>query len=420
MTSDLKKSNEIPQLIAFYLPQFHPTVENDKWWGKGFTEWTNVTKSAPLFEGHYQPHLPADLGFYDLRVEEVQKEQVEMARLYGIDGFCYHYYWFSGVRVLNKPLDSMLTNKSIEMPFCLSWANENWTRRWDGQDKEILLDQKYLTTDDLNFIKSLVPFFKDDRYIRVEGALLLIVYKPQDLPNPRKSVALWREYCREEGLGELHVCAALTYGNDTYAHWGFDSGVEFPLHNHPYGGINKYIAFFSPFRGILFQYSNVARHYLGRKYKDLPVFRCVLPSWDNTARRGDRATVILNGTPNNYEVWLSETVRRARTTPENYGRLIFINAWNEWAEGCHLEPDRRYGRNFLEATRTAKYGVSKLDNFPDISLPASKPRHFLADLFEVLKYHSWISWDWIKMLIIRSPTAKYLAGKIIYLFRKLL
>src|SRR5213596_3306777 len=185
--------------IAFYLPQFHPIPENDAWWGKGFTEWSNVVKAKPLFRGHYQPHLPADLGFYDLRLPEVRAAQAVLAREYGIDGFCYYHYWFSGKRLLNRPFDEVLTSGEPDFPFCLCWANENWTRRWDGQDHQILIAQQYLPTDDLEFIKSLIPFFSDPRYIRIDGAPFFIVYQPQHFPDPQKTIDTWRAYCEQAG-----------------------------------------------------------------------------------------------------------------------------------------------------------------------------------------------------------------------------
>lgn len=345
------------KLIAFYLPQFHPIPENDLWWGKGFTEWTNVTKAVPLFVGHYQPHLPADMGFYDLRVRETRREQIELAKSYGIEGFCYYYYWFSGKRLLEAPLDDMLADAQSDMPFCLCWANENWTRRWDAAEQEVLIAQKYQLTDDVEFIKSLVPFFKDPRYIRVDGAPLLVVYRPQHLPDPRNSIEIWRRYCADNGIPNLHVACALTHGNWDHRPYGFDSGVEFPPHNMRAANRAADLAFFAPFEGYCPDYCDIAEMYLGRTYNDANSgFRGVFPSWDNTARRGTRGTVVLNGTPENFEFWLSEAIRK--TTEEYPGRerLLFINAWNEWAEGCHLEPDRKFGHRFLEAVARAKAG----------------------------------------------------------------
>ncbi|RMH37651.1 MAG: glycosyl hydrolase [Nitrospirae bacterium] len=393
-----------PKFIAFYLTQFHPTPENDEWWGKGFTEWTNVTKALPLFEGHYQPHLPSDLGFYDLRVRETRREQIRLAKQYGIDGFCYHYYWFSGTRLLHKPLDDMLADPASDMPFCLCWANENWTKRWDGAEQQVLIKQKYLPDDDLEFIKSLVPFFRDKRYIRINGAPLLIVYRPQLLPNPRRTAGIWREYCERMGIGSVHLCAALTYDNEDYRQFGFDSGVEFPPHNHHVRNVNGQINFYKPFTGNVMLYHTVAQSFLNRSYAAPNVFRCVFPSWDNTARRDHRAVVILNGTPANYEYWLAETIRRARTHSLTQPPLIFINAWNEWAEGCHLEPDRKYQRGFLEATLRAKKGTSTLTEFqdtglPSVSLSSARPRTFFGDLSQIMVYHMslkrGIIWGWI-------------------------
>lgn len=404
-TKDHQSSKTKVQLIAFFLTQFHPTPENDRWWGKGFTEWTNVTKAAPLFDGHYQPRLPTDLGFYDLRLREVRHEQIALAKQYGIDGFCYHYYWFSGNRLLNRPLDDMLVDHESDMPFCLCWANENWTRRWDAADQEVLIAQEYLPDDDLNFIKSLIPFFRDSRYIRLDGAPFLAVYRPQHLPDARKSVEIWREYCQDIGVGRIHVSAALTHGNDDYAKFGFDSGVQFPPHNVRQAIVSNQVAFYAPFRGTLIAYHKMAESYLSRAYEHNNVFRTVLPGWDNTARTGSRGVVVLNGTPTNYEYWLAESIRRTIQDFPGEDRFVFINAWNEWAEGCHLEPDRRFGRQFLVTTRLAKTLRSTKTMFEDTVLP-SQARSFAGDLVRVFRDHLGHLLYQVRVTVNRFPRLK--------------
>jgi lipopolysaccharide biosynthesis protein len=373
--------------IAFYLTQFHPIPENDLWWGKGFTEWTNVTKATSLFPGHYQPHLPTDLGFYDLRLRETRHEQIALAKSYGIYGFCYYYYWFSGRRLLERPLDDMLADPQSDMPFCLCWANENWTRRWDAAEHQILIAQQYRPEDDLEFIKSLEPFLRDPRYIRVNGAPLVIVYRPQHLPDAAKSLKVWRDYCESVGVGPLHLACALTHGNWDHAQFGFDAGVEFPPHNMTSKNLAQEIDFHHQYKGYCPDYRDVAETYLANRYgPERQVFRGVFPSWDNTARRGTIGTVIMNGTPENYEYWLSEAVRRTQAEFPGQNRPVFINAWNEWAEGCHLEPDRYHGHRFLEATTRALAGSTLSDwthvGVPDEArLPAGAP----------IKYKSWKS-----------------------------
>jgi len=394
-----------PKLIAFYLPQFHPIPENDLWWGRGFTEWTNVTKATPLFDGHRQPHLPADFGFYDLRMRETRRNQIDMAKQYGVDGFCYHYYWFSGKRLLNIALDDMLVDPDSDMPFCLCWANENWTRRWDAADHEILIAQQYLPDDDQQFMKSLVPFFEDARYIRVDGKPFLIVYRPQHLPDARKSVEIWRDYCRSAGVGEIHICSALTHGNEEFSKFGFDSGVEFPPHNVRARNVNPQVKFYGPFWGNVMQYGELAQSYLDRTYGDARVFKTVFPSWDNTARTKERALITLNGVPDNYEHWLASTIDRCGR-PGGGDELIFINAWNEWAEGCHLEPDRWFGHGFLEATRNAKNGLRRFSTFPETSPPhegGASSRALWKDLGEVLQYHIAVRFGGLKLAINRFP-----------------
>lgn len=419
-TSPAARAQKV-RLIAFYLPQFHPIAENDQWWGKGFTEWTNVTKAQPLFEEHYQPHLPTELGFYDLRLRQTRHEQIELAKSYGIDGFCYHYYWFSGKRLLNKPIDDMLADPASEMPFCFCWANENWTRRWDAADHEVLIAQQYREEDDLAFIQELAPVFRDPRYIRVDGKPLLIVYRVQHLPDPLRTAAIWRNHCREAGIGEIHLCAALTHGNESFRQYGFDSGVEFPPHNLRDASVNAEIQFFNPFKGYVLQFATIARSYLTRDYADEPVFKTVFPSWDNTARTGQRAVVVLNGTPANYAHWLSSTIEKTLQAGAS-DPLVFINAWNEWAEGCHLEPDRKYGRAFLEATAAAKRGEQQFPSFPHTALPTvSEPvaRLFWPELQALLQYHLWRRAGNLRLAINRKPWARALLLPVVRAARKL-
>ncbi len=342
--------------IAFYLPQYHPIPENDRWWGKGFTEWTYVTRATPLFPGHYQPHLPSELGFCDLRVGEVREAQADLAREHGIYGFCYHYYWFGGKRLLDRPLTEMLSSGRPNFPFCVCWANENWTRRWDGRDQEILLKQECSPEGDLAFIRELLPILSDDRYIRVDGKPLLLVYRTESLPNPKKTAEIWREESIKAGVGDLYLCRVESFSAAEPESIGFDAACQFPplLIGSPeldpvsvFNGTDP-----SAFKGKMFDYRGLAQQALNTEvhYKR---FFGVTPSWDNTPRTGQRGYMWLNNSPGAYEDWLVQTVRKTVSLYGDKERLIFINAWNEWGEGCHLEPDQCYGRSFLEATRRA-------------------------------------------------------------------
>lgn len=205
--------------VAFYLPQYHQVEENSRWWGKGFTEWTNVAKAKPNFQEHYQPHIPKDLGFYDLSNVEVMREQAKMAEMYGVHGFCFYFYWFNGRRILEKPLDNYMQS-DINFPFCFCWANENWTRTWDGLDKEILLAQNHNHDDDLNLIKYLIPIFKDERYIKVDGKPMFVVYRVDLFPDIKNTVRIWREEAKKAGFEDLHLCAVQFYGIDDPRDWG--------------------------------------------------------------------------------------------------------------------------------------------------------------------------------------------------------
>jgi hypothetical protein len=340
--------------IAFYLPQFHPIPENDAWWGKGFTEWTNVTKSQPQFAGHHQPQLPGELGFYDLRLSEIRDQQAQLAREHGLHGFCYYYYWFSGRRILERPLQMMLDAGTPDFPFCICWANENWTRTWDGLEADVLLHQEHTPTSDLAFIKDVLPILKDPRYIRVNGAPLLLVYRVSLLPNPGRTSALWRQACREAGLETIHLCAVETAGTPEPQTIGFDSVAQFPPHNLQTRTCESTVDDLNPhFTGQIHDYEWTAAKEMNAPPPSYRRFRGVMPSWDNTARRGPASHIFVNSGPEAYEVWLKSVVDATKRDLPPSERFLFINAWNEWAEGAHLEPDQKFGRRYLEATRRA-------------------------------------------------------------------
>lgn len=345
------------KLIAFYLPQYHPIPENDEWWGKGFTEWTNVTRAIPNFRGHYQPHLPSDFGFYDLRLPEIREAQAALAKQYGIYGFCYHHYWFGGKRLLERPFKEVLESGKPDFPFCLCWANENWTRRWDGAENQILMAQQHSPDDDLAFIRDIMPALKDPRYIRVNGKPLLIVYRVSLLPTPLQTAEIWQKEAYRNGIPGLYLVAAQSFGIGDPRPYGFDAAVEFPPHNARGTWINDQLEITNrDYQGNIFDYAKVAANHILQDLpieKDYPLIHTVMPSWDNTARRQNHCHTFFNSSPEHYRVWLKSVVDHTRNKHDHALPFVFINAWNEWAEGCHLEPDQKYGHGFLEATRDA-------------------------------------------------------------------
>jgi len=355
---------ENPRIIAFYLPQFHPIPENDEWWGKGFTEWTNVTKAKPVFKGHYQPHLPADLGFYDLRLPEVREQQAAMAKEAGIYGFCYYHYWFNGKRLLERPFNEVLESGKPDFPFMLCWANENWTRRWDGKDEEILMQQNYNEEDDLNHIAYLLDnVFSDARYIRIDGKPVFCIYRSTSIPNIKRTIEIWRNEASKKGI-ELYLCRVESHAESgsKYFETGFDAAIDFQpictsltkyreksLFQRILRKIGHYT--FNISRNQIIKYKKyvefVIKQNLPADYKQYP---CVCPMWDNTSRREKKILIFKGSTPDIYKKWLNETVNKFIPFSDNEN-FIFINAWNEWAEGNHLEPDRKWGNKYLDVTK---------------------------------------------------------------------
>lgn len=338
------------KLIAYYLPQFHPVPENDHWWGKGFTEWTNVTKAVPQFLGHYQPHLPGELGFYDLRLPESLRAQAALARHYGVHGFCIHHYWFGGRRILERPLEVLLENPDIDINFCLCWANENWCRRWDGLEEDILLAQSHSPQDDIAFIDSLMPAFKDERYIKVDGKPVLVVYRASLLPDARETAKRWRAHLAEHGFPGIHLVAATSFDIVESESFGFDATVEFPPHKFKVEPINsQYVVLNPDYTGKIYDYGNWKDRWNSQPSEGRVHYRGVMPSWDNEARRPGNGFSYVNATPVSYASWLNNVCQETAAKPEAQ-RFVFVNAWNEWAEGAHLEPDRRNGYAYLHAT----------------------------------------------------------------------
>lgn len=362
LAPDASPLEQAVRVIAFYLPQFHPIPENDAWWGKSFTEWTNVKPTKPQFEGHYQPHVPDNfLGYYDLRDAAVMGKQIKLAKQYGIEGFCFYTYWFTGQRLLQTPIDNYLADTTLDLPFCICWANENWSRRWDGLDQDLLMVQHYSDEDDIAFIAHMSKYLRDPRYIRVNGKPLLIVYRPNLFPLMKETAARWRDWCRYNGLGEIYLAYVQSFEKSDPADYGLDAAIEFPPNNSLPPDITEKATSLSPeFSGKVYDWRLFLQRSENYAPPTYPLYRSVCPSWDNTPRKKERGTVFANSSPKLFERWLvnafEDTLHR---TVESDKRLVFINAWNEWAEGAHLEPDKCYGFAWLNAVRQAHMAVSQ-------------------------------------------------------------
>ncbi len=346
-----------PTAAAFYLPQYHPVPENDAWWGAGFTEWRNVVQARPRFRGHYQPHLPADLGFYDLRSPETRAAQAELAASAGIGAFCYYHYWSAGRRLLERPFDDVVASSSPALPFFLCWANEDWTRTWDGRSGETLWSQEYSPADDVAHLQALAPALGDSRYLRVQGAAVFVVYRPSRLPDPPSTCDRWRREADRLGVGPLHLIAVQRGDGDDVdpSILGFDAAADFQPQGRDVPRIPRAKLggrVLSPQAGYrrndVRDYASLVRAALAQAPVPYRRYGCVTPSWDNSARRASGAFILRGSTPELFQGWLGGAMSAARVRGDS---LLFINAWNEWAEGNHLEPDARWGRGYLHAAQ---------------------------------------------------------------------
>lgn len=378
------------RVVALYLPQYHQFEENNRWHGRGFTEWTNVTTAKPLFLGHYQPKLPIDVGFYDLSHTDVMKRQIELAKNYGVGGFAFYYYWFSGKKLMEKPIYNYLNDKSLDLPFCLTWANESWSKRWDGGNRELLIEQTFSDADFKAFAEDLLPFFKDERYIRINGRPVFIVYRAGlfDKDSFKRFAAYLKQFGEENGVGAPYLIATKQFGFwDNPQDWGLDAVMEFEI-DGIFGLQELKTDKLDPTAD--FRLMDWAGYIRGGKMRHdyaYKTFRTVFPRWDNSARKAYSGAIVFDGTtPEIYGKWLDYALNATRA--EHFGdeRLLFINAWNEWGEGAMLEPDKRYGYAYLDMTRRVLDGrfTPEADSAPTGIAALTGGRNRIAKALELL------------------------------------
>jgi len=349
------------RVIAFYLPQFHPIPENDKWYGKGFTEWTNVGRAKPLFKGHYQPRIPADLGYYDLRLPEVREQQAELAKEYGIEGFCYWHYWFGdGRTILEKPFLEVLKTNKPDFPFCLAWANHSWFKKtWDNKSKDrLLLEQKYLGAEDnRKHFFSLLPAFKDERYIKVNNKLFFVIYAPFDMPGISDFIEQWNLLAKENGFdGFYFVAQGAMKDKSKIISLGFDAIYTAVLTIYEQLGlIPKSIKYLKKkiFRiPVSYTYSQALDFYCKTLDSDIKTIPSIIPNWDHSPRSGTNGFILTKSTPKIFYKYLKIIMSFIKDKPKDE-RILFLRSWNEWGEGNYIEPDLKYGRGYLEALKRA-------------------------------------------------------------------
>jgi hypothetical protein len=338
------------RVVAFYLPQFHPIPENDAWWGPGFTEWTNVARARPLYRGHVQPHLPADLGFYDLRLPDVREAQAALAQCHGIEGFCYWHYWFGGRRVLERPFEEVLSSGSPKFPFMLGWANQTWSGIWHGDPERILIEQTYPgLADHERHFQYLLTAFVDPRYIRVNGRPAFYVYRPREVPGVLEMTGLWRRMARQAGLPGLYLIAQDTFVDRNRGPVeGFDATAQVNLPRiRPCNRVQRIRRRLR--RGVVVHdYECWLPRFVTEDVCRPDVHPCVIPNWDNTPRSGYGGMVLSGSTPESFRVQVRRALELIQEKPMEH-RLLFVKSWNEWAEGNYLEPDREHGKAYLEA-----------------------------------------------------------------------
>ncbi len=353
------------RLIAFYLPQYHPIPENDEWWGNGFTEWVSVAKARPLFRGHYQPHVPADLGCYDLRLPETRCAQADLARDHGIEGFCYWHYWLgNGRQLLQRPFEEVLNSGRPDFPFCLGWANHDWTGVWFGSQGKVLAKQTYPGLDDYKaHFRHLLRAFSDDRYITVDGKPLFYIYLPFQIPEIRRLLDLWREMAIDAGLKGLHIVGEGVQSGQCEK-YGIDACAYSHHRKISYAGINgntylkkllmTYRKFFN--RPEIYNYCDAMKFFL--KAGEIPIneYPSLVPGWDRTPRLGYRGVVLKGASPELFRAHVKDALTRCSHKPYER-KILFVKSWNEWAEGNYLEPDLKFGRAYLEVVRDEVLGI---------------------------------------------------------------